>query len=128
MKNKIYLNQSIKSFCKSAHYLDQRAIPSLTTYFFLYFSKTKCKDNEFSCTMGTCIPLIKRCDEEKDCGDFSDEDKCVLVDIDKNYKVENAPPLHNGSGTGSVQFSLKLVFSKIFICTGHFLYKRLIIS
>ena len=89
--------------------------------FFLYFNKTKCKENEFSCTKGTCIPLIKRCDEETDCEDFSDEDKCVLVDIDNNYKVENAPPQKNGSGTGLIQFSLKLVYSQIIKSTGHFL-------
>ena len=102
MDNETYLNQSIKRFSKSLQFLNLRAIPNITTYLFLYFSKTKCKENEFSCTKGTCIPLSKRCDEEMDCEDFIDEDKCVLVDIDKNYKVENAPPQKNGFGTGSI--------------------------
>ncbi|KAI4474327.1 hypothetical protein M0802_015665 [Mischocyttarus mexicanus] len=33
-----------------------------------------CKENEFKCTSGRCIPELWHCDGEKDCSDESDED------------------------------------------------------
>lgn len=32
-----------------------------------------CKDTEFKCTNGTCIPSNWQCDNEKDCSDGADE-------------------------------------------------------
>ena len=36
----------------------------------------KCKDDEFTCKNGQCIPSEWRCDKVKDCQDESDEKKC----------------------------------------------------
>ena len=66
-------------------------------HFFYFF---KCNDSEFSCTAGTCISLEKRCDGFTDCEDLSDEEQCILVLFDDNYKVENPPMQSDGSGAG----------------------------
>ena len=47
--------------------------------------------SEFTCNSGQCIDVNKRCNEENDCNDGSDEDVCDLVQIPKSYKDENAP-------------------------------------
>jgi len=36
-----------------------------------------CKEDEFKCRNGPCIPNDWRCDKEEDCWDRSDEDSCV---------------------------------------------------
>lgn len=35
--------------------------------------ESKCKDNDFMCSDGTCITQKWRCDGDPDCGDASDE-------------------------------------------------------
>lgn len=35
-----------------------------------------CRDDEFSCTGGGCVPLIYHCDNANDCEDESDEQEC----------------------------------------------------
>ena len=41
-----------------------------------------CKDDEFNCEKGYCIPLDRRCDLKNDCEDKSDEE-VVLEDKHK---------------------------------------------
>nr|XP_044995242.1 low-density lipoprotein receptor-related protein 8 isoform X12 [Jaculus jaculus] len=36
----------------------------------------ECKDGQFRCRNGRCIPSVWRCDEDDDCSDNSDEDDC----------------------------------------------------
>lgn len=36
----------------------------------------KCKDDEFTCTNGTCISESAKCDGTHDCSDGGDEDDC----------------------------------------------------
>lgn len=36
-----------------------------------------CPGDEFQCGDGTCIPAIKRCNQEQDCPDRSDEAGCL---------------------------------------------------
>ena len=40
---------------------------------------TSCNEDQFTCTDGTCIPLIYRCDLKADCLDRSDEENCRKV-------------------------------------------------
>lgn len=42
---------------------------------FLY-DLVKCKNDEFKCNNGQCIPVRKRCDRKRDCQDGSDEISC----------------------------------------------------
>ena len=46
---------------------------------------------EFSCDSGACVDLSKRCDENKDCLDGSDENHCSLVSVPVWYKKNNPP-------------------------------------
>ena len=46
---------------------------------------------EFTCNSGHCIDLNKRCDEQKDCLDGSDEELCDLLSIPSSYNRANAP-------------------------------------
>lgn len=41
---------------------------------FLIAEKRKCKEEEFTCKNGRCIPRSWHCDSEDDCTDGSDED------------------------------------------------------
>ena len=42
---------------------------------------TSCKENEFTCSEGSCRPLQDRCDLKPDCPDYSDETSCQCVII-----------------------------------------------
>ena len=46
--------------------------------------------------------MEKRCDGLTDCEDLSDEEQCILVLFDDNYKVENPPMQSDGSGAGHI--------------------------
>ena len=53
---------------------------------------TKCSNDHFTCTDGTCIPMVKRCTGAFDCKDRSDEFNCSYVDISEENK-NRLPPL-----------------------------------
>lgn len=36
-----------------------------------------CRGDEFQCGDGTCVPAGKRCDQQQDCPDRSDEAGCL---------------------------------------------------
>lgn len=46
---------------------------------------------QFTCDSGHCIDISKRCDEQKDCLDGSDEKLCSLISIPPSYNKVNAP-------------------------------------
>ena len=44
-------------------------------------------EHEFTCDSGLCVPMEKRCDQNLDCGDASDETECRLVHVNsKQYQ------------------------------------------
>ena len=54
---------------------------------------SSCKVGEFSCDNGECIDIVERCDGVPECGDFSDEKNCRLVNIDpEKYLKGKTPP------------------------------------
>ena len=52
-----------------------------------------CYEDQFTCNDGTCIALEKRCDNEADCLDVSDEKQCKIVALDETkYLKDKTPP------------------------------------
>ncbi|XP_042233734.1 uncharacterized protein LOC121873922 [Homarus americanus] len=53
---------------------------------------TSCSATDFTCSDGSCIKKTKRCDQEVDCPDNTDELNCDLILLPKGYSKEIAPP------------------------------------
>ncbi|XP_042879256.1 glutamate-gated chloride channel-like [Penaeus japonicus] len=56
---------------------------------------TSCRDNEFTCSDGHCIPKYQRCDLSVDCTDTSDEMDCDVVIVPEGYSIKIPPPREN---------------------------------
>ena len=70
---------------------------------------TACRQSEFNCRNGTCIDMIQRCNQWKDCTDGSDEMDCRIVVIPSGYQKDKpAPPRDKNSAKNSVMISMKL--------------------
>ena len=52
---------------------------------------TACKDSEFTCYDGICVPMENRCDQTSDCSDNSDEEDCQMLHLTTSYK-KTIPP------------------------------------
>ena len=52
---------------------------------------TSCTYGQFTCSNGQCINIAQKCDQTEDCQDFSDEENCQIVDMNKRYKKNIAP-------------------------------------
>ncbi|XP_071538488.1 uncharacterized protein [Panulirus ornatus] len=52
-----------------------------------------CKNSEFTCSNGDCIPKEKRCDTKNDCVDFSDEEHCEMLLLARGYRSERPPSI-----------------------------------
>ena len=50
-----------------------------------------CREDQFNCDNGLCIDIQKRCDDEIDCIDESDENDCSLVKLPKYYNKDAVP-------------------------------------
>ena len=50
-----------------------------------------CHPKKFTCDSGHCIDIIKRCDNIKDCEDYSDETDCVLIRVPDSYVKMESP-------------------------------------
>ena len=56
------------------------------------FILTKCNDDEFTCSDGTCINISKKCDFANDCFDSSDEKICDLLSMN-HYSDDYNPAM-----------------------------------
>ena len=53
---------------------------------------SKCNfPSQYTCNSGHCIDISKRCNENVDCADESDENLCSLIRIPSSYNKANAP-------------------------------------
>ena len=55
---------------------------------------------EFTCNVGRCIPISKRCNNVRDCSDGSDEEDCTVVDIPQSYDRLEPPQATHGHFLG----------------------------
>lgn len=55
----------------------------LSKNFCLTFVVSTCRPDEFRCSDGTCINLVKECDGVRDCVDNSDENNCRKFSFSK---------------------------------------------
>ena len=61
-------------------------------------SLTGCSEEEFTCNDGSCLRMEAMCDGKADCGDGSDEEKCMAFITFSGYnKFLVPPPLRNES-------------------------------
>lgn len=41
----------------------------------------ECGEDEFTCSNKFCVPIARRCDQDNDCGDLSDEKNCSEYEL-----------------------------------------------
>ena len=63
-----------------------------------YLKFTGCRDGDFTCNDGKCIKMEQRCDQVEQCTDQTDEEDCVLLTKNANYK-KLVPPITTISST-----------------------------
>ncbi|XP_042233816.1 uncharacterized protein LOC121874003 [Homarus americanus] len=78
---------------------------------------TSCGITDFTCSDGSCIKKIKRCDQEVDCPDNTDELNCDVITFPEGYSAELAPPAVN-SPLMSLRISLDITSIREFDILG----------
>lgn len=72
---------------------------------------TQCKNDEFSCSDGSCIKMTQKCDRNQNCEDGSDELSCEeILDskrVGRNYK-SHVPPKNESGGYTDVSLSVNI--------------------
>ena len=71
----------------------QNCSPNHKSKRLLKYCLFQCNETEFGCFDGTCVPLVKRCNEIDDCSDGSDEKYCNIISIDPDSYRRGNPPL-----------------------------------
>eukprot|EP00079_Xenopus_tropicalis_P037485 XP_017951256.1 PREDICTED: basement membrane-specific heparan sulfate proteoglycan core protein [Xenopus tropicalis] len=82
-------SRSIASYITSAQGFQFRRLGSVTP------SLRPCRDDEFTCTSGDCVPAEYRCDHRHDCRDMSDELECeyeVVVTVPQEPRITTPGP------------------------------------
>lgn len=63
---------------------------------YLFMHDLACPDDWFKCENNHCIPMKKRCDNQSDCNDMSDEKDCdngkTSGLVSKSYSWSNQTP------------------------------------
>ena len=73
-------------------------------------SLSKCKfGKQFTCNSGTCIDLQKRCNQNIDCGDGSDEEGCKLIHLPATYRKIQPPEPVDDSKPLDIITSIKII-------------------
>ena len=63
---------------------------------------TGCKEDEFTCDDGQCVKIEKRCNQQYNCRDKSDEINCKILSLDHGYNKRVSPILSTGFGSDAV--------------------------
>ena len=63
---------------------------------------TGCKEDEFTCDDGQCVKIEKRCNQQYNCRDKSDEINCKILSLDHGYNKRVSPILSKGFGSDAV--------------------------
>ena len=63
-----------------------------------------------ACNDGDCLPMVKRCNEIKDCKDESDEKNCTLVKIREGIYREEYPSVLENKSTAQVYVNVSIVY------------------
>ena len=72
---------------------------------------SSCRDDEYTCTDGSCINLTQRCDLRVDCLDSSDEVGCEKLVLPTEYMIDLSPP--GLSSVMPLQVNFSLILNKI---------------
>ena len=64
---------------------------------------TSCRQNQFTCFDGRCIPISERCDSVNNCNDWSDEKGCNTIVLPESYFKEFPPFSVKGKEIQKVQ-------------------------
>ena len=76
----------------------------------LFLTFSPCREDEFTCDSGNCIPMEMRCDQKEDCKDVSDEKNCLTVFVDpKKYLKDKPPPALTGEKKTEVKVRVDLL-------------------
>ena len=86
-KWKIYFWQNE---CMFLHELYKIRVSNYSRTKTLVFSK--CKEEDFTCDDGECVPMSARCTQSIQCKDGSDEENCVVLSVKKNFSKYLPPP------------------------------------
>ncbi|XP_076061383.1 uncharacterized protein LOC143037151 [Oratosquilla oratoria] len=84
---------------------------------------TSCPEGSFTCTDGTCINILQRCDLKYDCRDKSDEKKCFIVQFPEDYATDlpprptDATTEREAGNSGPLRVEMDLVLERIDIDT-----------
>ncbi|XP_076049639.1 uncharacterized protein LOC143030375 [Oratosquilla oratoria] len=57
-----------------------------------FLKLTSCKNHEFTCNDGSCVPIERRCDSTTQCPDSSDETNCKKLLTPEYYQSDLPPP------------------------------------
>ncbi|XP_059089598.1 uncharacterized protein LOC131885543 [Tigriopus californicus] len=71
---------------------------------------TTCEaESQFTCDDGTCISIMGRCDQKRDCDDFSDEFDCKLVSLNQFHYIKDYPPQERGGRRTEVTYHVEIL-------------------
>ncbi|XP_042875225.1 uncharacterized protein LOC122255321 [Penaeus japonicus] len=79
---------------------------------------TSCKEKQFSCNDGTCIPIHQRCNKEINCLDESDEIACEFLVFPSRYDDKSPPPRLEASSPVDVSVYVLIMAMRAFDLTG----------
>ena len=88
-----YCFNTYKSNCKGRHrvYVEDDKCTDGKDDKSMMITITHCNDDEFTCSMGSCVSMDLRCNRITDCPDLSDEINCRMTHVDESYIGDYEP-------------------------------------
>ena len=63
---------------------------------------------QFTCDSGACISIDKRCNEQIDCSDGSDEENCSLISIPSSYNKAKSPGIKTENSSFEIEIQTNI--------------------